>query len=919
MSCDPEGFKRWGRLGQGWTVKLQSRRADRRWIRPGFFELEERRLLATFTVTNTADGNVPGTLRTAIANADLATGPSTIEFDPTIFGTPQTITLAGSQLELTNTSASVTITSPPAEVTISGAGKSRVFQVDNGVTASISGVTVTNGSPTRDGGGVLNYGTLSLTGCSVSGNSVGYHYWGGGLANAGGTVVLSNCDVNGNDGRSYGFGGGVANLKNGMITLTGCTISDNRGRAGGGLINYQGQMSLTDCVVSSNTGGAFDGGDAGGLDTSGTLNLTNCLVSDNTVVGGTGSGGGLAGNGTINLTNCSFTGNSAGGNGGGLSASHGTATLSGCTFGGNKARDSGGGNWGYGGGLQIGSGLTASLTNCTITGNSAVNRGGGLYIYGSTVNLTDCTLSDNAAQYGGGLREGGSGSATLIDCTISGNSATNGGGLRNVSTMNLIACTVSGNSAPNGGGLNNSGTAVLTDTIVAGNTVPNTSTASDIQGTVASTSSYNLIGPGGWGGLLNGVGGNIILADPSTLLLAPLGYYGGPTQTMALLPGSPAIGEGTAVMGVTTDQRGEPLDTPNPDIGAFQAGSGLVVNATSDGTASASGDLNLRQAVDLANLQDEAETISFDATVFAMAQTITLTQGPLELSDTGGTMTITGTTAGLTLSGGGASCVFEVDAGVNASISGLTITGGSAITGGGLYNQGTTTLTDCTISGNSAEDSGGGLGGDGATTLYNCTISGNSATDGGGLVIGGTASLTDCTVSGNYADANGGGLYNKGTATLQDTIVAQNTGNGGSPSDIEGSVSSSSSYNLIGMGGAGGLTNGTGHNIVLTSLAGLGLAPLGEYGGPSETMALLPRQRRNRRGHGCRQCQQRPARSVPICVRRCRYRRVPKRRLQLGRFFGDRPGHTHQSGVQFAVVGPIQREFCERASSRRDD
>ena len=58
------------------------------------------------------------------------------------------------------------------------------------------------------------------------------------------------------------------------------------------------------------------------------------------------------------------------------------------------------------------------------------------------------------------------------------------------------------------------------------------------------------------------------MANP---LLSPLGDYGGPTQTIALLPGSPAIGTGTAVSGVSTDQRGEPLDSPVPDIGAFQS------------------------------------------------------------------------------------------------------------------------------------------------------------------------------------------------------------------------------------------------------------------------------------------------------------------------------------------------------------
>ena len=99
-----------------------------------------------------------------------------------------------------------------------------------------------------------------------------------------------------------------------------------------------------------------------------------------------------------------------------------------------------------------------------------------------------------------------------------------------------------------------------------------TARASDIggNGTGNVTGSNNLIGTGGSGGLTDGTNGNIVLTSLANLGLAPLGNYGGPTQTMALLPGSAAIGKGTAVNGVTTDQRGEPLDSP-PDIGAFQS------------------------------------------------------------------------------------------------------------------------------------------------------------------------------------------------------------------------------------------------------------------------------------------------------------------------------------------------------------
>ena len=79
----------------------------------------------------------------------------------------------------------------------------------------------------------------------------------------------------------------------------------------------------------------------------------------------------------------------------------------------------------------------------------------------------------------------------------------------------------------------------------------------------------NLIGTGAAGGLANGVNGNLVgVTNP---LLAPLGNYGGPTQTMALLPGSPAINAGTNGPGIpTTDQRG--LGRVGAvDIGAFES------------------------------------------------------------------------------------------------------------------------------------------------------------------------------------------------------------------------------------------------------------------------------------------------------------------------------------------------------------
>ena len=82
----------------------------------------------------------------------------------------------------------------------------------------------------------------------------------------------------------------------------------------------------------------------------------------------------------------------------------------------------------------------------------------------------------------------------------------------------------------------------------------------------------------------------------------------------------------------------------------------------------------------------------------------------------------------MTVSGGGLSRVFQVDADVTASISGLTITGGDHREWRRpVQRWGTATLTDCTVSGNSAANGGGLYSLGGTTTLTDCTISGNSA------------------------------------------------------------------------------------------------------------------------------------------------------------------------------------------------
>ena len=214
---------------------------------------------------------------------------------------------------------------------------------------------------------------------------------------------------------------------------------------------------------------------------------------------------------------------------------------------------------------------------------------------------------------------------------------------------------------------------------------------------------FNLIGSTGPGGLVNGVNGNQIgVTNPG---LAPaLGNNGGPTnqgvalQTIALVAGSPAINAGANLIGgvtiPTTDERGAVRGNAGGlnagstvDIGAYNASSEYLVTTAAD-----SNDLStLRTGVGWANVSTNANpaninptSTTFDApnTVeFSSPQTITLSPalGTLVLSDTVTPVAIQGPASGtVTISGGGAVGVLQVDAGVTATMAGLAITGGSS-------------------------------------------------------------------------------------------------------------------------------------------------------------------------------------------------------------------------------------------------
>src|SRR5690606_11027896 len=129
--------------------------------------------------------------------------------------------------------------------------------------------------------------------------------------------------------------------------------------------------------------------------------------------------------------------------------------------------------------------------------------------------------------------------------------------------------------------------------------------------------------------------------------------------------------------------------------------------------------------------------------------------------------------------------VVTVGVGVTATLSGLTIRHGDAATGGGVRNDGTLTLSNVAVVGNRASGQGGGIYNAGTLTVANSTVAGNVADHpaaasavGGGIyaATGSHTTITQSTVSGNTAEVDGGGIYDlNGTLALTNSTVSGNS------------------------------------------------------------------------------------------------------------------------------------------------
>jgi hypothetical protein len=345
------------------------------------------------------------------------------------------------------------------------------------------------------------------------------------------------------------------------LTLIGAGTAESivDGGASGSVVTISGTAHVSLSKMTIRNGHAVYGG---GIDSnSGTVTLNNDVITQNVA---SEWGGGIYNKGTLVITNTTIAGN------------HATFI---CTA--AECYTNGGGIFNDGG--------TVSLNKSTVSLNGAspscqsrgfcIGYGGGIFNNNGTLMISMSILRSNSANESGGIDNRGK--LTISNSTFTGNSAVftrgnaRGGGISNGGVLTISNSTFSGNSAVGSTGSFGGGISSGTVTVKLQNSIiANSTSGGNCYGTVTS-GGYNLSSDNTC--KLNGPGD----MNDMNPLLGPLTNNGGPTQTMALLEGSPAIDAGdpagcTDGSGrlLTTDQRGQPRpdkeDSVGCDIGAYE-------------------------------------------------------------------------------------------------------------------------------------------------------------------------------------------------------------------------------------------------------------------------------------------------------------------------------------------------------------
>jgi hypothetical protein len=346
------------------------------------------------------------------------------------------------------------------------------------------------------------------------------------------TVSLSGLTITGGTGSEMGdgnaYGGGI--LNGGALTVVDTVITNNRAGLGGGVLNAEGSLDVVGSTIAGNHAEGFGGGVAV---FNGEVRVQNSTIRENSAEVG---GGIVAYRSEVAVSNSVIRANRAATLGGGLYMETeyqqtGEASIERSTIHGNSAESAGGIYTRFG---------TLEVDQSTISANRAADAGGGIYAELGNVAIIRSTLSGNEAQQGGAIHLYFTRIVYIGYNTISENRAGEGGGLfANIAMYQLSYNILSQNTGGTCGG-DASG-------IVGGHNLVEDDSCTGIKG---------------------------IHGDP---LLGPLADNGGPTQTHALLPGSPAldaipVGADGCNDADRSDQRG--VTRPQGagcDIGAYEA------------------------------------------------------------------------------------------------------------------------------------------------------------------------------------------------------------------------------------------------------------------------------------------------------------------------------------------------------------
>jgi CSLREA domain-containing protein len=807
--------------------------------------LEARALPATFTVSNTLDGPVaaagdlPGSLRQAVFDANTLPGPDVIEFDAS-FASATTITLTAGFLAVSD---AVALTGKgSALLTLNGGGATHFFEVGTTTGAvALTGVTLANGFNAAAGGAIrTTVAALSLT-----------------------DVTITNCSAGPTAPAVFAFASG-------SVTAVNCAFTNNSVPAPsanvvGGAITFQGtqSLSLTDCLFDNNNLGAFTGttascsGGAVGGGGTGHLTMTRCKVTNNQAIQGggvflqnsnastvvtitdctfagnftpakTGSGGGgalyfLGQFGSVNIQNSTFANNSAGGNSGGAVGVSGpaTVTLRNCTLSGNSSANNGGA-------VRLYSQFTGklSLLNSTVTLNSAKGTGAGISRGGGTLAIVGSVVAQNTAPTTGDVTSNYS-----VDYALIG--ATNGGTPTVVtpgkSVLGTLALPVNAKLLPladNGG---------LTDTHLAGPGSPARNAGANpapalaldqrgqprvLEGQIdmGSTESADPTPSAKFDGLATVIApgaapnsvsvtytaSNAIAAGSIDVGDVTITGPGGPLAVTAAAvdvpaDGSPRVGtytftppggawdagdNGAYTVTLNADQVFD-TDLPTPNavpaqvLGQFFVGvpTTFVVNATNDEAVDTDGKTSLREAILAANQVFANDVITFDSGVFAGATTIPMNAalGAIPVTDS---LTVQAPGVPVTLDGQAATRLMVLDGPGDLSIAfdGLTF-----------------------ANGNNASGDGGAILNNGEhLTLANCRFVNNACKTTGSAIQNNFGNLTvsNTTFEGNTGAVGGLGYFggaiwiNFGsTASFTDCQFLDNKGGAGGAIAVAGNPS----------------------------------------------------------------------------------------------------------------------------------